>query len=307
VLSILTEGSARLTETVDSDAGRLQVDASTGLREGFTIQVHTERMLITGVEHGPDEGPSVLAVSRSHAGTTAASHDVGARVTRFRGEIPEPGDVVAELRESVDALRSGRLREVLGGLLTTVGSDLGRWREGLETWFDDKMDRVSGWYGRRTRSWLFVYGIVIVLALNADTALIARTLWRDGTLRDAIVAQAQVAAGVGTQEPCEDRSCVAERLKAVKALGLPLGWPDLRVTDWDAPAYASDDRVPHTPAEFALKIFGLLLTAAALTLGAAFWFDLLNKVTNFRASGPPPARSTQEHSKGTTTNGDPAP
>ena len=297
VLSILTEGSARLTETVDAAVDRLPVDASTGFREGFTIQLHAERMLVTGVEPGIDEGPSVLVVTRGYDGTTAASHDVGARVTRYRGTIPKPEELVAELRESVDALRSGSLREVLGGLLTTVGSDLERWREGIETWFDDKMDRVSGWYGRRTRTWLFVYGIVIVFALNADTALIARTLWNDATLRDAVVAQAQVVAGEGTQEPCGDRACVEERLQAVKALGLPLGWPDLRVTHWHEPAYASDDRVPHSLLEVVLKILGLLLTAGALTLGSAFWFDLLNKVTNFRASGPPPARSTSQNAE----------
>jgi hypothetical protein len=57
--------------------------------------------------------------------------------------------------------------------------------------------------------------------------------------------------------------------------------------------------VPHNGEEVFLKILGLLVTAAAVTLGAPFWFDLLNKITNFRLSGPPPKRSTS----GETTGG----
>lgn len=302
LLSIVTEGSARLTEDVDAGTDRLPVDASTGFAEGFVVQIHEERMEIRVVESAPrvDRGAprtgvewSWLTVARGAQGTTPAKHAAGSRITRFREGIPEAQELVDELRGSVDRLPSGRLREVLGGTLTRAGSDLDRWREGIEAWFDDKMDRVSGWYGRRTRWWLFVYGILIVLMLNADTALVARTLWGDATLRDAIVAQAGVVvASGGTSEPCEDPECVAERLEQVKALDLPLGWPDLRLGDWGGDAYRNEVRVPHNAAEVLLKIFGLVATAAALTLGAPFWFDLLNKITNFRVSGPPPARST---------------
>jgi hypothetical protein len=287
LLTIVTEGSARLTEKVDAQVDRLPVDSSTGFVEGFVVQIHAERMEITTVDQ------TALTVIRGAGGTTAAEHASGSRLTRFRDGIPDPKVLAAELRASVDRLPSGKLREVLGGILTRAGADLDRWRDGIEAWFDDKMDRVSGWYGRRTRWWLFIYGILIVLALNADTALIARTLWGDATLRDAIVAQAQAVAETGgTREPCEGPACVARRLEDVKALDLPLGWPDLQVGDWDGEAYKHEARVPHDPADVVLKILGLLVTAAALTLGAPFWFDLLNKITNFRVSGPPPARST---------------
>jgi hypothetical protein len=302
LLTIVTEGSARLAEKVDAVAERLPVDASTGFAPGFIVQLHEERMEITSVEPAPPtdlsgpgakEVPSGLMVVRGAQGTTPAEHAAGSRITRFREAIPKAEDLAAELRVSVDRLSSGRLREVLGGILTRTGSDLDRWREGIEAWFDDKMDRVSGWYGRRTRWWLFVYGILIVLVLNADSVLVARTLWGDATLRDAIVAHAgAVVASGGTNEPCEDPECVADRLEDVRALHLPLGWPDLRVGEWGAEGYRDEVRVPHDAAEAALKLFGLVATAGALTLGAPFWFDLLNKITNFRVSGPPPARSS---------------
>ncbi|SPE55150.1 exported hypothetical protein [Verrucomicrobia bacterium] len=45
---------------------------------------------------------------------------------------------------------------------------------------------------------------------------------------------------------------------------------------------------PHTPQEWWLKAFGLLITIGAVSQGAPFWFDLLNKVANLRAGGRPP-------------------
>ena len=33
------------------------------------------------------------------------------------------------------------------------------------------------------------------------------------------------------------------------------------------------------------KLFGFILTAIAISLGANFWFDLLNKAINIRSSG----------------------
>jgi len=38
-----------------------------------------------------------------------------------------------------------------------------------------------------------------------------------------------------------------------------------------------------------MKIGGLLVTAFALSFGAPFWFDLLNRLVNLRAAGKKPA------------------
>jgi hypothetical protein len=37
-------------------------------------------------------------------------------------------------------------------------------------------------------------------------------------------------------------------------------------------------------------MFGWLLTAIAVSLGAPFWFDVLRRVSNIRNSGPVPER-----------------
>jgi hypothetical protein len=286
--AILTDPSTKLAEAVTQGSPRLPVESTFGFRVGTHVQVGTERMRVTGVEG------TALIVERARNNTQASEHMAASIVTRARDDIPDASTILNELQTTINQLPSGRLREALSGYLTAGGVTLDRWREQVEGWFDEKMDRVSGWYGRRTRLWLLLYGVVIAVVLNADTALFARTLWRDATVREAVVAQAEVVTQAdGSEDPCEDPTCVANRLRDVKALHLPLGWPDLRVGDWGSnPAYVDDDRVPHSGADWWLKLFGLALTAAALTMGAPFWFDLLNKFTNFRAAGPPPERST---------------
>jgi hypothetical protein len=47
-------------------------------------------------------------------------------------------------------------------------------------------------------------------------------------------------------------------------------------------------------APFWSKLFGVLLTAFALTFGAPFWFDLLNQLANLRTSLKPKVTESEE-------------
>jgi hypothetical protein len=58
------------------------------------------------------------------------------------------------------------------------------------------MDRVSGWYKRRTQLVLFVIALTIVGAINGDSFTLAQRLWKDEALRTAVVAQANKTVGI---------------------------------------------------------------------------------------------------------------
>ncbi|RPH79952.1 MAG: hypothetical protein EHM80_06530 [Nitrospiraceae bacterium] len=80
-----------------------------------------------------------------------------------------------------------------------------------------------------------------------------------------------------------------ERIKQMSAetekLGLPIGWS----------RESKDPKaLPSDVGGWALKIIGLLLTAIAVSLGAPFWFDVLNKLINIRSAGKQPERARQE-------------
>jgi len=180
-------------------------------------------------------------------------------------------------------------RDSLQLLLREARNDLTKFREGIERWFNDAMDRLSGWYKLRARILSLVVGLIVVLLFNADTLLIARTLWSDDALRSAVVAQAEAATaegsapgeGGGTEDLGEALDEVTNSLQRVEELQLPLGW-SFQVGD---PRWVSGHGVLAVTGSWLGKALGWLITAAAISLGAPFWFDLLSKLVPIKTAG----------------------
>ena len=145
----------------------------------------------------------------------------------------------------------------------------------IEVWFNTSMERVSGWYKRRVHAWTVGIAIALTAALNVDAVQIANHLARDAALRSAIVAQAEAIAKQPSPSGGGDARLVESRIQDLKSIGVPLGWPN-------------PDGPPTGPAWYLLKVLGLLLTAGAASLGAPFWFDVLNKFMSIRSAGKAP-------------------
>ncbi len=181
----------------------------------------------------------------------------------------------AGLERSLASIPNARLSEALLALYRSTGSDVAQFHHALEQWFDDSMERVSGWYKRRVHLILFVIATLVVVVLNADTLAAGRVLWRDDAVRTAVASKAEAAA--------EGALTDVELDAAVKQLDLPLGW---QLSFGDAPT-----QLPNDVLAWLAKLAGLALTIGAVMLGAPFWFDLLSKVVRIRATGAPPPAS----------------
>jgi hypothetical protein len=275
--------------------------------------------------------------------------------------------------------------------LADASQNPAKMRENVENWFDSSMDRVSGFYKRRSQLIVLLLGLALAILLNVDSVALVRVLSTDRAMRDSLVAAAAeyarnnptppansssantnasapngggadpkstttsnlnpasgnsnraaskngnssppTAAGnangagaknqnstsgsannsnqsttntnssssgspttAGSPKPtptpgCDTPECrVKENLSIIQSLGLPIGWnrsdpPDTRSI------YAS-------PGHWALRVLGWLITALALSLGAPFWFDLLNKFMVIRSTVKPKEKSPDEPSKG---------
>ena len=175
-------------------------------------------------------------------------------------------------------------RKPLMSMIGDAQGDRDRFRRSLEHWYDDAMDRVSGWYKRYVQRIILAISIVLVVTLNIDTINIAQVLWRVPTERAAVAsaAAAHVAAG-STASTSAD-----QQVRAITALNLPLGWAPQHAKS----APSTDPRhVPVTLGSWLIKLLGLVLTVLALSLGAPFWFDALSKLAQLRQSGPKPVES----------------
>lgn len=198
----------------------------------------------------------------------------------------KPVALVADVVQAAKALPESNVKDAILVAATSAGSDIDKVRYGIAAWFDNAMDRLSGVY-KRNMQWLsLAVGLALVVALNADTVNVAYALWRDGTLRSEIVTMAGRIDATG-QKPLTggktDPASLDTNLRSVddNLRPFPFGWTG---------AHA----LPKGTAEFLSKILGLFVTALAISLGAPFWFDLLSKFVDVRATGarPSPVQDT---------------
>ncbi len=187
------------------------------------------------------------------------------------------------------------LKTSLQALANNAGQDIGLFRTSVESWYDDHMSRVSGWYKRYVAKITIVIGAILVLLLNINTLTIGRTLYSNSVVRTAV---SSVAARTTSCQPDNQQKCLTDlqaQLSAAAQAGLPIGWA--AVSDCAAPNAHCNwldrrgifSRHGGSPWQAVLVLIGFLITIIALTPGARFWFDLLSKLGSLRSTGPKPA------------------
>ena len=189
--------------------------------------------------------------------------------------------------------KTDKVGKPLIAMLEAAGNDAGKLKKSLVDWYNSAMDRVSGWYKYRTQKILFVVGLVLAVAMNIDAINILKQLSKDSTLRQSIVAAAGSAkqpVASGDTEPLKTQIQDAKtEVMDVSNLGIPIGWshvPDvLKTGAW------------HW--HYLNILLGWFVTALAVSLGAPFWFDMLNKIMVVRSTVKPHEKSQEEASKDT--------
>jgi hypothetical protein len=216
-------------------------------------------------------------------------------------------DIKAQLRtldESIAAIPSASVREALTSLLHHAQGDAVVFRQSVEQWYDDAMERVSGWYRRRVQKVLWVLAFVVAFTINADTLQIGKRLWADPATRTALANKAAAATGptgtTGATGSTGPTSKTQDPVTELRDLPVPLGW-HLASARHDPQGFPFYDKWSTFWALLS-KLIGLTLTAVALSLGAPFWFDTLSKLARLRNSGaPPPASDAVRHGEGEET------
>jgi hypothetical protein len=180
----------------------------------------------------------------------------------------------------IDRLDSPELKGSLNSLMKGVGADPGQIRKEIEQWFDESMQRVSGWYKRRTQVIVMAFALPLIIALNADTLTVANSLLQSGALRDAA---GELGSQIVADTDTPNEQAVDDVRDGLSELNL-LGWR-ARSDDYQDPREAPDFGNPQS---LLIKMAGMALTWAAVYQGSDFWFNALKKLVNIRSSGDPP-------------------
>lgn len=175
----------------------------------------------------------------------------------------------------------------------------------VENWFNSSMDRITGALKKKySRPITLFVAIIVTVFLNADSISLAQYLYSNpeartklameaynSTTDTGLIAQIQKVnvikfdSSAGAPNAIELKNEMIQKIKDINSakqglhVAMPLTWDDVQLKDANG---------NFSGFLIFSKITGLLATILAIMLGAPFWFDILNKVSNLRGTGTKP-------------------
>lgn len=228
----------------------------------------------------------------------------------FQKEIPSLDQVDKLINLLPD---ENTIKKAVGPLLEATGNKLDKALDSMEKWYEDAMDRVTGWYKRYSQAFALILAFLVALGLNADTFAVGKTLYNDQVMRSAMVTLAAESvkqplpkqAAEGKPVDWEKKlQTINKDYQKISSVNLPLGWDKwweqsketLKSQGIINKAGAVENKGGLLWFWFITSFPGLLFTAFMVSLGSNFWFELLSKFINMRNAGKKPA-TTEEKAK----------
>ena len=280
-------------EAISSIAGLRARSLRDGLNEFFDGSIGMENGEKKSFADAFYKHPLVRTLSRGHDGRPSyiPSEIVGQAVE----SLLDYGDAADGLREKLESLPGEKpgenpIKDLLLVFYGQAGGDVVSFREKVVTHFDASMERVSGWFKRRTQYLAIGISIGLVGLANVDSVDIAHSLALNPearaslvkyaeqllTQREAIEAELEKTGKSVTpsleaakQKTEAARDAYTKALSTIGNGGLKVGW----------------EKWPNGLAEWLSKIAGLLVSALAVSLGAPFWFQVLQRFVKVRGAG----------------------
>jgi hypothetical protein len=234
-------------------------------------------------------------------------------------EAPKGDDAFTSLRRGVAALSviSPEVNQTLNALflnideyLTGTETKIARARKGVERWFDDSMDRVSGVFKRYSLTMALVIGFLVASVLNVDSINLTLYLWREPSVREVLAQNASQFELPQGEMQSNPEQALRNFRDQFSGLSLPVGWvinesKGSALSDANCQLFPGNGQgfgIPvigtrkcvappqsNNQTNIFLKLVGIFITALAARQGAPFWFDILKRIVNLRGTGANPA------------------
>jgi hypothetical protein len=174
--------------------------------------------------------------------------------------------------------------------------NLQKLQNNIKTWFDEYQKRVTGWYKRKARWITFYITIIVTIGFNIDTIHITKELSVNRELRQSLTLYAESIIEKGNEaslypdfgekqdsltlnEVKFELRKVDSLINEVQKLSLPIGWQEYKsIEEFFKPKGES----------LFLHLIGWIISIFALSLGAPYWFKIMNMVVNIRNTGDLP-------------------
>ena len=173
--------------------------------------------------------------------------------------------------------------EFLINLISEAKNNTDKFKSLAEEWYNETMERVSGWYKKWIQLITFMVSLFIAFSMNVNTIEIAQKLSTDDEARIELVNAA--TNFLESQDDSTIMSLNKEELDKIKKLNTQLNDLLLETEKEKTIINLEYPNIKSEINEWWSYLLGCLITAIALSLGAPFWFDLLNRLVKLRGSG----------------------
>lgn len=203
---------------------------------------------------------------------------------------------IGKFISGLNTLQPSDSKTLFLSFVNDANGDYEKLKTNIESWYNSYMDRVSGWYKRKTKKILVVIGFILAVLMNVDTIKVSTRLWENTVLRESIANVAESYVNNKDSLSLKNDSTFTTDVKKIKdgynqlnMLNLPIGWYISEVEQKNIPSkeesfikhYFSVVKTYWNQIEL-YTLLGWIFTAIAVSFGSPIWFDLLNKLINLR-------------------------
>ncbi len=173
-----------------------------------------------------------------------------------------------ELAEVIDKLPDSEGKKAFINWINQGVTNIADLRTRTTAYFTGMMDQAAATFRARARSFVIILSIAVTLVFGTDSIQLAKTLWNNAELRAIAAAKADM---VVAQEGAD--ASLNDLIKELGDLSIKVGW-------WQTERPAAGATAGDWILFVVFKALGLGITAAAVSQGSSFWYDLLKKLTS---------------------------
>lgn len=108
-----------------------------------------------------------------------------------------PGDIVERFQLGVSGMNTSPFSDLMQSFIDKSAHSENKYAElkvHIERWYNDYMDRVSGWYKTKQRKKFIIAGFAVAIVLNVDSLHLLKMLSLDPDLKNRMVESAEQTA-----------------------------------------------------------------------------------------------------------------
>lgn len=199
------------------------------------------------------------------------------------GLTGRPDMDAAELKNLVNALPNSESKQAMLKWIDQGVTSVNTLRTRTNAYFTGILEQSASKFKANARSFVILLSIALTLVLGTDSIQLGKDLWNNAEMRAITTAQADALVQEGN--PALDLDAIIEELSKLSIV--KFGWWQMKG------ALPTDANATDWIGFVLLKLLGLGFTAAAVSQGSSFWYDIMKKLT-----APPASSSSSSTSSG---------